>query len=234
MNMKRIVTVLLTLLALITAGFAQSPNFDKRHVFGDIDYLGEASTSGNSVVITGTNDAPAQLVFKHNNRVTIRVMSRRFVLKENSISSNQAKARVYLYDSIHHSIDSIYHNDLGFRYIDDKNLVMLYRKDNGVGSGPFHDTYHEYDIFLEAIYWYRDNDYMDFRRLEGTSGDSEGLVASVNYFRKADYLKIQALDMKHPMENMNQFLKLSAMNTTGSTSTITLRTSNTRKRRCSR
>ena len=206
--MKRIVTVLLTLLALITAGFAQSPNFDKRHVFGDIDYLGEASTSGNSVVITGTNDAPAQLVFKHNNRVTIRVMSRRFVLKENSISSNQAKARVYLYDSIHHSIDSIYHNDLGFRYIDDKNLVMLYRKDNGVGSGPFHDTYHEYDIFLEAIYWYRDNDYMDFRRLEGTSGDSEGLVASVNYFRKADYLKIQALDMKHPMENMNQFLKL--------------------------
>ena len=206
--MKRIVTVLLTLLALVTIGLAQSPNIDKRHVFGDIDYLGETSTSGNSVIITGTNEVPAQLVFKHNNRVTVRVLSRRFVLKDNSVSSSQTRARIYLYDSIHHSIDSIYHNDLGFRYIHDKNLVLLYRKDNGVGSGPFHDTYHEYDIFLEAIYWNRDNDYMDFRRLEGTSGDSEGLVASVNYFRKADYLKIQALDMKHPMENMSQFLKL--------------------------
>lgn len=206
--MKRIVMVLLALLALAMAGYAQSVQIDKRHVFGDIDYLGETSTSGNSVIITGTNDAPAQLVFKHNNRVTVRVMSKRFVLKDNSVSSNQTRARVYLYDSIHHTVDSIYHNDLGFRYIDDKNLVLLYRKGNGVGSGPFHDTYHEYDIFLEAIYWNRDNDYMDFRRLEGTSGDSEGLVASVNYFRKADYLKIQSLDKRHPMEHINQFLKL--------------------------
>ena len=206
--MKRIVTVLLTLWVLAAASYAQSPQIDKRHVFGDIEYLGDTSTSGNSMTIVGTKEAPAQLVFKHNNRITVRLLSRRFVLKDNSVSSNQTKARVYLYDSIHHSVDSIYHNDLGFRYIHDKNLVLLYRKDNGVGSGPFHDTYHGYDIFLEALYWKRGNDYMDFRRLEGTSGDSEGLMASVNYFRKSDYLKIQALDMRHPMENLNQYLKL--------------------------
>lgn len=206
--MKRVVTILLALLALTVGGFAQSLNIDKRHVFGDIDYWGDTSMSVNSVAITGTKAAPAQLVFKHNNRVTVRIMSPRFVLKDNSISSSQAKARIYLYDSIHQTVDSIYHNDLGFRYINDKNLVLLYRRDNGVGTGPFHDTYHEYDIFLEAIYWNRGNDYMDFRRLEGTSGDSEGLVASVNYFRKSDYLKIQALDKRHPMENISQYLKL--------------------------
>lgn len=206
--MKRIVTVLLTLLVLTTCTYAQSLKIDKRHVFGDIEYLGDTSTSGNTLAITGTKEDPAQLVFKYNNRVTVRVMSRRFVMKDNSVSSNQARARIYLYDTIRNTVDSIYHNDLGFRYIDDKNLVLLYRKDNGVGAGPFHDTYHEYDIFLEAIYWNRNQDYMDFRRLEGTSGDSEGLVASVNYFRKTDYLKIQALDMRHPMENLNQFIKL--------------------------
>ena len=113
--MKRIVTVLLALFALATGILAQSVNIDKRHVFGDIDYLGETSTSGNSVIITGTNEAPAQLVFKHNNRVTVRILSRRFVLKDNSVSSNQTRTRIYLYDSIHHTVDSIYHNDLGFR-----------------------------------------------------------------------------------------------------------------------
>ncbi|MBP5797733.1 MAG: hypothetical protein J6W26_05625 [Bacteroidales bacterium] len=205
---RKIATVLLTLLALAMSGLAQSLIDDKGRVFGDVEYLGDASTSGNAVVITGTNDVPAQLLFRYDKLVTVRVLSRRFVVKDNSISSGQAKARIYVYDTAFQTVDSIYHNDLGFRYINDKNLMMLYRKDNGVGSGPFHDTYHDFDIFLEAIYWHRDKNYMDFRRLEGASGDSEGVISSVNYFRKSDYLRIQALDKRHPMENMNQFIQL--------------------------
>ena len=199
---------MLAFMALVTGCFAQSLNIDRSRVFGDIEYLGDTSKSGNTIVITGTKEAPAQLVFKRNRRVTVRVLSRRFVLKENSIASSQTRVRIYLYDTIHQSIDSIYHNDLGFQYNHKKNEVLLYRKDNGVGTGPFHDTYHEYDIFLEAAYWRRNTDHIEFRRLDVTNGDSEGYVASVNYFRKSDYLKVQALDMKHPMENMNQFLKI--------------------------
>lgn len=207
--MKRIVTILLTLWAF-GSSFAQSEFFDKHRVFGDIDYLGDTSTSNNAVAITGTKEAPAQLLFWYRDRVTVRVKSKRFVVKNNSIVSNQVSARIYLYDSLNQTVDSIYHNDLGFRFSSEKNMVMLYRKDNGVGTGPFHDTYHEYDIFLEAIYWKRDEDHMEFRRLEGTSGESDGLLASVSYFRKTDYLKIQGLDKRHPMENLNQFMQLYA------------------------
>ena len=206
--MKRIVTLLLTFMALTASCFGQ---VTEKTVFGNIEYRGKVGESGNSVTITGTKDTPAQLVFKYNNRITVRVLSQRFLLNDgNSLVSRQAAARIYLYDTVHNTIDSIYHNDLGFRFNNDKNLLLLYRKDNGVGAGPFHDTYHDYDIFLEAIYWKRDSEQMEFRRLEGTSGGSEGLIASVNYFRKADYLKIQALDMKHPMENLNQYIRLFA------------------------
>ena len=206
--MRRIVTVLLTLFALTAGGLAQGVFSGRNHVFGDIIYVGDTSTMGNAKVITGGNDASAQLVFLYENRVTVRVTSRRFVIKENSISSNQTSARIYLYDSIQHVTDSIYHNDLGFRYNANKGQVMLYRKDNGVASAPFHDTYHGYDIYLEAIYWDRHLDYLEFRRLEGTSGESEGMLTSVGYFRRTDYHKMQALDKVHPMESMNQFLKL--------------------------
>ncbi len=179
-------------------------------LFGNIDFLGGFGMVGNAVNFFGDGDHPAQFVFKHRNRVTVRVKAKRFIMSENSLISSQASARIYLYDSIHQTIDSIYHNDLGFMYNDKKNQVLLYRKDNGVGTGPFHDTYHGYDIFLEAIYWNRSADVMEFRRLEGTSGESEGVIASVNYFRKSDYMRIQALDMKHPMENMNKYVEMFA------------------------
>ncbi|MBO6026090.1 MAG: hypothetical protein J6P73_02485 [Bacteroidales bacterium] len=203
--MKRVVTVLLTLLSIVAGGFAQ---VTKTTVFGDIAYLGEIDSTGHSTVIAGTNDELAQLVFRHNDRIAVRVRSKRFVITENGLVSNQTSVRIYLYDTLNNTIDSVYHNDLGFRYNHDKNLVLFYRKDNGVGTGPFHDTYHQYDIFLEAIYWNRGGNEMDFRRLEGATGDSEGLVASVSYFRKSDFMKIQALDNKHPMETIKQFLKI--------------------------
>lgn len=176
--------------------------------FGNVEFLGSFGMVGKSVNFFGTAEHPAQFVFKHKNRVTVKTLSKRFILTDNSLISSQTAARIYLYDTVHNTIDSIYHNDLGFRYNDNKQLLLMYRKDQGVGTGPFHDTYHDYDIFLEALYWNRGTDQMDFRRLEGASGESEGVVASTRYFRKSDYLKIQALDMKHPMENLNQFLKL--------------------------
>ena len=178
---------------------------ERGKLFGDIDFLS----------FFGTGSEPAQIVFWHDKRITVRLRSKRFMLTDNTLVSNQSSACVYLYDtinrktdSVYNTIDSIYHNDLEFRYDNNKNMVLLNRKDNGVGTGPFHDTYHDYDIFLEAIYWNRSGNEMEFRRLEGISGGSEGMVASVNYFRKADYLKLQALDVKNPMEHLSQFLKI--------------------------
>ena len=203
--MRRVVTVLVALWLIVTGGFAQ---VTKTTVFGDIAYQGSVDTTGKATVIKGSKEVPAQLAFKYNNRIAVRVLSPRFTIKENILASDKTSFRIYLYDTIHGTMDSIYHNDLGFRYNNENNTVLFYRRDNGVGSGPFHDTYHEYDIFLEAIYWEKGSHEMDFRRLGGTSGVSEGVVASVNYFRKSDYLKIQALDSRHPMESLNKYLKV--------------------------
>lgn len=183
-------------------------NVQSGHLYHGVDFLGGFGMVGKSVSFSGTTERPAQLVFKHKNRITLRMKAKRFILSDNNLVSNQAAARIYLYDTVNQTVDSIYHNDLGFRFDTQKDKVLLYRKDNGVGTGPYHDTYHEFDIFLEAIYWDRSDDLMDFRRLEGTSGVSEGVVSSVSYFRKSDYLKIQALDMRHPMENINKFIHI--------------------------
>ena len=179
-------------------------------VFGGVEFLGGFGMMGKSVQFFGTSEHPAQFLFKHNNRITVRALAKRFTLSDNGLYASQTAARVYLYDTVLNTIDSIYHNDLGLRYNEDKRQLLLFRKDNGVGTGPFHDTYHDFDLFLEAIFWNRGSDLMEFRRFEGTNTESEGTIASVNYFRKADYLKIQALDMKHPMEGLNKYLDMFA------------------------
>ena len=177
-------------------------------IFEGVDYLGGFGLVGRSVSFFGKAESPAQFIFSKGGKIRLRMRAKRFILSDDNLVSNQAAMRIYLYDSLAQTIDSIYHNDVGFRFDQAKNMVLLYRKDNGVGTGPYHDTYHEFDVFLEAIYWNRSGDVMDFRRLEGTSGVSEGVVSSVTYFRKSDYLKFQALDMKHPMEHINTFLKI--------------------------
>ncbi len=176
-------------------------------LFEGCSFIGGFGMVGNAINVFGSAQHPAQFVFEYQGRTALRLRSKRFILSNDNLVSNEAQGSIYLYDSLTGLMDSIYHNDLGFRYDHKNDLVLLYRKDNGVGTGPFHDTYHQFDIFLEAIYWKRSTNLMDFRRLEGTSGVSEGYISSVSYFRKADYLKIQALDMKHPMENIQKFIK---------------------------
>ena len=189
---------------------AMSQNDDIRFskVFKDVDFQGGFGLVGQSVSFFGKGESPAQFIFTKDDRIRVRMRAKRFILSEDNLVSSQAAVRIYLYDSINQTIDSVYHNDIGFRFDKNKDMVLLYRKDNGVGTGPFHDTYHEFDIFLEAVYWDRASDEMDFRRLEGTSGVSEGVVSSVTYFRKSDYLKLQGLDTKNPMEHINKFLQI--------------------------
>ena len=187
---------------------ALDDNSGSASLFEGCSFMGGFGMVGNAINVFGSAQHPAQFVFEHDGRIVLRLRSKRFVLSDNNLVSNETQGSIYLYDSLTGMMDSIYHNDLGFRYDHKNDMVLLYRKNNGVGTGPFHDTYHEFDIFLEAIYWNRGGNLMDFRRLEGTSGVSEGYISSVNYFRKADYLKIQALDMKHPMENIQKFIKV--------------------------
>ena len=187
---------------------SHTDSYETGKVFDNAVFIGGFGLVGKSANVFGSEGRQAQFIYQRNNRPVMSVKASRFVMVDDNLVSNEASARIYLYDSATQTIDSIYHNDLGFRFDNAKQSLMLYRKDNGVGTGPFHDTYHEFDIFLEAIYWDMNSDVMEFRRLEGTNGVSEGVISSVNYFRRSDYLKIQALDSKHPMELINSFLKV--------------------------
>ena len=180
------------------------------NILKDVDFEGGIGMMGNQVDVFGGVENKAVFKFRQKGRVVVRAEAQRFMMSiEELLVSDHVSLRVYLNDTTEQGIisDSIYHNDLGFRYNNQKRTMMFYRSEKDYGDAPFHDYFHGVDIFLEAMYWNIDGNVVDFRRMEGVNPRSEGELMSVNYFRNEDFEKLRGLDGTHPMVRLEKFLK---------------------------
>ena len=176
----------------------------------NIDFEGGIGMMGNQVDVFGGVDNKAIFHFRQGGREVLKAVAKRFVMSEDEVLvSDHVAMRLFLTDSVGIEKDSIYHNNLGFRYDNKTRKMMFFREEKGknFGDGPFHDYFHGLDLFIEAMYWNIDSPTVDFRRMEGVNPNSEGDVVSVNYFRNEDFKRLQGLDGTHPMVRMEKFLK---------------------------
>lgn len=174
----------------------------------NIDFEGGIGMMGNQVDVFGGVHNKAIFHFRQEGREVVRVQAKRFLMSmDELLVSDNAAMRLYLEDTVPGQMDSLYHNDLGFRYDNSKRQMMFFRSEKDFGDGPFHDYFHGVDIFVEAMYWNIDGNQVDFRRMEGVNPTSEGDVVSVNYFRHDDFKRLQGLDGSHPMIRIEKFLQ---------------------------
>ena len=181
-----------------------------KNLMNNIDFEGGIGMMGNLVEVFGGVENKAMFHFHRKGMEVVKVESSRFTMSEEEVLvSDRAKMRLYLPDTVSGrlSLDSIYHNSLGFRYDNKSRRMMFYRSDKDYGDAPFHDYYHGVDIFLEAMYWNIDEGLVEFRRMESVNHRSEGHVVSVNYYRHDDFKRLQGLDGVHPMIRLEKFLK---------------------------
>ena len=175
----------------------------------NIDFEGGIGMMGNQVDVFGGVNDKAVFHFRQGSREVVRVRAPRFLMSmDELLVSDNAAMRLYLQDTVPGSkMDSLYHNDLGFRYDNKTRRMMIFRSEKDFGDGPFHDYFHGVDIFVEAMYWDIDGNQVDFRRMEGVNPRSEGDVVSINYFRHDDFKRLQGLDGSHPMIRVEKFLQ---------------------------
>ncbi len=175
----------------------------------NIDFEGGIGMMGNQVDVFGGVNNKAVFHFRQEGREVVRVKAPRFLMSMDEVLvSDNAAMRLYLQDTVPGSqTDSIYHNDLGFRYDNKTRRMMFFRSEKDFGDAPFHDYFHGVDIFVEAMYWDIDGNQVDFWRMEGVNPTSEGDVVSVNYFRHDDFKRLQGLDGSHPMIRIEKFLQ---------------------------
>ena len=177
----------------------------------NVDFEGGIGMMGNQVDVFGGVDNKAVFHFRQNGQEILRAQAPHFMMSvDELLVSDHVAMRLYLVDTVYGAeTDSIYHNNVSFRYDNKTRKMMIYREEKGksFGDAPFHDYFHGLDLFIEAMYWNIDSPTVDFRRMEGVNPNSEGDVVSVNYFRYEDFKKLQGLDGTHPMIRIEKFLQ---------------------------
>lgn len=187
--------------------FSYRSDYEMPNIFNGVDFRGGFGVMGNQIEVFGGPHSKASFLFKRGGRTVMRAESKRFVMSEDEIlKADHAALRLYLLDTVTMETDSLYHNNLGFRYNNKKRNIMAYRSEKDFGDAPFHDLYHGMDLFIEAMYWNLGETYIDFMRMEGVNPTSQGELVSVNYFRFNEFKKLQGLDPVHPMVRLERFL----------------------------
>lgn len=180
-------------------------------LFKDVDYEGGFSMHGPRLIGSGNDIQDALLFFKKEGKVFITVASKSYVIRKDRISSTRASITIY-WDE-----DSIYHPGLEMKYIDKNRELSLIRSNEGIAMSPYYDSYHNIDMYCEAVYWKMDEPKIDFTMIKGTGSEGSATFESKNYFRESRYLKLQGIDEVNPLDlvaNYGQKFKTREFNLT--------------------
>lgn len=180
-----------------------------KDILKDVDFSGGLGMMGNQVDVFGGLEKKASFIFYKNRKKVVSVQAQRFLMSRDEVlASDKAAVRFYLNDTLNgqSSVDSIYHNGLDFRYENQKRKMTMLRSQKGYPDAPFHDNFHDLDLYLESMSWVMDNNIVEFSRMEGIGSVSEGDVVSVNYFSYDDFAKLRGLDGTSPMIRIEKFL----------------------------
>lgn len=188
------------LLANVTPENATYPIFKSylneleiKDVFDDIDFVGGIEMHGRKMFGLGNKEHDAYLSFKKNDKEFIKVLTKSVVIYPERMSAILATATIKIEE------DSIYHPGLQMNYVDVNKELSLVRVGEGTSKSPYYDSYHNMDIYTEAIYWKMDQPMINFESVKGTSAESKATFESNNYFSLARYLKLQGIDEVNPL-----------------------------------
>jgi len=194
------------LLANVTPENATYPVFKSylteleiKDVFKDVDFLGGIEMHGRKMFGLGSKEQDAYLSFKKDGKEFIKVLTKNVVIYPDRMSSALATATIAIDN------DSIYHPGLQMNYVDINQELSLIRVGEGTSKSPFYDSYHNLDIYTEAIYWKMDEPFINFESVKGTSSQSKASFESNNFYSLARYLKLQGIDEVNPLLLVKRF-----------------------------
>ena len=171
----------------------QIQNIDK-----NMDYDGGFTMAGMQLIGSGSPDEPAIMTIYRDNKIFITVTSIEFAIKPDRINTAHARLRVALEN------DSITHPDISFSFDRKSKKVVLLRSDEGISKSPFQNTYHNVDMYFEALTWTIDDPSMKMGSLE-SSTQRYAAFESNSYFKKRRYDTMMGISSSHPLYELKEY-----------------------------
>lgn len=161
--------------------------------YENVDVEGAIEMWGTRFMSSGDKTNLATATFYKNNKKVIGVSSSRFTLNKDKLSTDEGFCAIYL------DADSIYHPDIHMTYTHSRKELMLLRGKDGLEAAPFYDSFHKTEIYVEALYWNLDKEYLDLRSLRGPIQESKAVFESMNYFDESRIKQLQVLSKENPL-----------------------------------
>jgi hypothetical protein len=175
-----------------TASYPTFVSYDNslviENIFDNVDFEGQYTQVGGRVRSGGKNDL-ATLRFRKNNQTILTVSAKNFLFGKQRISTPMAEVRIPLGDG------EILHSTAEVRFDNSRRELSVLHPNLNAFKNPIHNSYHEIDMHVEAIYWTIDSVFMDFRMLRIPNNEGIGIFESKNFFSEQDMqLLMQQID----------------------------------------
>ncbi len=171
----------------------QIQNIDK-----NIDYDGGFTMAGTQLIGSGSPEEPAVITIYRENKKFLTAQSQEFAIKPDRINTAHAKIQIYLEN------DSITHPDVSFTFDRKTRKLILLRSDEGISKSAFQNSYHNIDMYFEAITWNIDDPSIKFGSLDGST-QRYAAFESNTYFKKNRYETMSGLSDSHPLYELKQY-----------------------------
>jgi len=176
-------------------------SYDKRlvikNIFENVDYDGGFTIRGKNLQGSGTIDNLARLIFRYKNEDFLVVESINFTINDDLVSSEKSKIKIYIDN------DSITHPGTQFKFVNKNGKVTIIRGGSGISESPFYNSYHQLDMYTEAIYWKLGDPVLNFAPLFGST-DISAHFDSFDFFDKNIYDQLTGMGL-NPLVQINNF-----------------------------
>lgn len=191
------------------AASANFPRFESynqlleiKQIFEKVDFSGGFTMAGNKLAGSGTDENPAQLTFYKNGLPFLKAQSKEYIIRPNRINSSKSSMTLFLEN------DSIFHPDLNLKFENETRILSLIKTEEGVSEAPFSNSYHDVDIFVDAIYWNIDDPLLTMGAIRGSS-NQQAVLESFDFFKKERYKAMMGFQDTHPLVSINDFTRYS-------------------------
>lgn len=171
-----------------------------KNLIKNLDYEGGFTMRGNKLAGTGTREEPAQLTFYREDEPFLVSKSLEFAIRPEKITSQHAEAMFYIDE------DTISHPDLNLKFDRSDRKLTLLRSDEGLSKAPYKNTFHEVDMYFEALYWNIDDPLIELGSLVGST-QHIAAFESKDYYKKARYDGMMGIAMTHPLVEIRDYTR---------------------------
>jgi hypothetical protein len=176
-------------------------NFELYNIYPEISYYGGAKLEGLELFGVGTDKSKAVVKLTKSDSLYAMIRAEKIKIEPENFISSDAEF-VFYFDK-----DSLYHPSLMVNYKNAERQFVMYTDFNGASVTPFFDSYHELDIYVQALFWKMDDPDLVFKRIRNVKNRNLALFVSSNFFSENDFYRVQGIDDINPFYVIANYLE---------------------------